>query len=378
MKNIYLDYNATTPLHPEVKKCIIEAMDYFGNPSSTHKFGTEAKRIIDEARQAVAECINASPEEIIFTSGGTESNNYALKGYVYANREKGNHIITSQTEHPAIMNVCRQLENEGYNVTYLPVDDLGYVSVKSVKEAIKQNTILITIMHANNETGSIQPIKDISAVAVEHNICFHTDAAQSLGKIPVDVSKLGISMLSIAGHKIYAPKGIGALYVRKGLTLQNLLNGAGHENGKRPGTENTIHIAGLGKACEIAAENFVSNVKHYTVLRNMLVNQLRANKLDFRINSNLDLCLPNTASISFNGIHAQQIISLIPEISVSAGSACHSKSTEISSVLKAMGIQLNYAMGTIRFSTGLFTTEDDIKYTVTKLIDTVTSSKSQK
>ncbi len=377
MKNIYLDYNATTPLHPEVKTCMIEAMEYFGNPSSTHKFGIEAKKIIDEARLSVAECINADPPEIIFTSGGTESNNYALKGYVYANREKGNHIITSQTEHPAIMNVCRQLETEGFEVTYIPVNRKGYVSLESIKDTITKKTILISIMHANNETGSIQPIEEIAEIALKYNICFHTDAAQSLGKIPVDVRKMGVSMLSIAGHKIYAPKGIGALYVKNGIVLKNLFNGAGHEKGKRPGTENTIHIAGFGKACGIISNCFEKNVDHYKKLRDMLIDELQDKNIDFIINSDLEKCLPNTASISFKDIQASSIISAMPEISVSAGSACHSKSTKISSVLKAMKVPFNHAMGTIRFSTGLLTDDDEISYTSKKLSEIIIFLKSQ-
>ena len=377
MKNIYLDYNATTPLHEEVKKAMINAMECFGNPSSNHIYGKSAKKIIDQARQSIAEAVNAEPEEIIFTSGGTESNNYAIKGYMYANQDKGNHIITSQIEHPAVINVCRQLENEGFEVTYLPVNNDGFVSIESIDKAVKENTALITIMHANNETGAIQPIKEISQIAKENNICFHSDAAQSLGKIPVDVKAMGVSTLSVAGHKIYAPKGIGAIYVKNGIFLKNLLNGAGHENGKRPGTENTVHIAGLGKACEMISQELSKNSHHYRFYRDMLVTLLQKQNLDFRINSMPDKALPNTASISFKGIQAAKLIDLIPEISVSAGSACHSNSTEISSVLKAMNIPFNYAMGTIRFSVGLYTSEEDIIYTVRKVSESISYLKHQ-
>ena len=275
MEPIYLDYNATTPIDPEVADAMIPFLKQkFGNPSSSHWFGIIARKALIKAREQVANMINCKPEEIVFTSGGTESNNYALRGYAFANRHNGNHIITSTIEHPAIIEVCKYLEKQDFKVTYIPVDRNGLVSVKSVQEAITKDTILISIMHANNEVGTIQPISEIAKVANEKGICLHTDAAQSLGKIPVDVSELNIDLLSITGHKVYAPKGVGALYVKQGTKLEKLILGARQENGCRAGTENILEIVGLGKACEIAKQNLSENYEHMKIMRDRLWNGL--------------------------------------------------------------------------------------------------------
>ncbi|MCF7798071.1 MAG: cysteine desulfurase, partial [Candidatus Marinimicrobia bacterium] len=256
MKPIYLDYNATTPIDPRVAEAMQPYLtEYFGNPSSNHYFGRQARQTVEAARQQVAKMIRAAPDEIVFTSGGTESNNWAIKGVAESRRHLGNHIITSAVEHPAVLEVCDYLANHGFRVTRVPVDSDGMVSVDAVADAITPDTILITILHANNEVGTIQPIADISRLAHAHEIIMHTDAAQSVGKIPVNVSELGVDLLSIAGHKLYAPKGIGALYIRKGLRLDKLMHGANHELNRRAGTENVLEIVGLGEACKLVREN---------------------------------------------------------------------------------------------------------------------------
>lgn len=360
---IYLDYNATTPHDPEV----IEAMrpfltDYFGNPSSSHWYGAQTKNAVDRAREQVASLLKCVPNEIVFTSGGTESNNYAIKGIAFSQRDKGNHIITSQIEHPAVIEVCKFLEEHGFEVSYLPVDQFGMVKVSDVEKAITPRTILITIMHANNEVGTIQPIEQISDSAGEHGVIFHTDAAQSVGKIPIDVNELGVDLLSVAGHKLYAPKGVGALYVRKGVCLEKFLHGAGHESGRRPGTENVLEIVGLGKACEIAARDIVKNIRHMKQMRDKLHSGLKETITDIQLNGHPVDRLPNTFNVSFRGVNANEFLSGIEDkVAVSVGSACHS-SEQIcfSPVLQAMKVDPEWAMGTVRFSVGKFTSESEI------------------
>ena len=360
---IYLDYNATTPHDPEV----IEAMrpfltDYFGNPSSSHWYGAQTKNAVDRAREQVASLLKCVPNEIVFTSGGTESNNYAIKGIAFSQRDKGNHIITSQIEHPAVIEVCKFLEEHGFEVSYLPVDQFGMVKVSDVEKAITPRTILITIMHANNEVGTIQPIEQISDSAGEHGVIFHTDAAQSVGKIPIDVNELGVDLLSVAGHKLYAPKGVGALYVRKGVCLENFLHGAGHESGRRPGTENVLEIVGLGKACEIAARDIVKNIRHMKQMRDKLHSGLKETITDIQLNGHPVDRLPNTFNVSFRGVNANEFLAGIEDkVAVSVGSACHS-SEQIcfSPVLQAMKVDPEWAMGTVRFSVGKFTSESEI------------------
>ncbi len=370
MEPIYLDYNATTPIDPEVANTMIPFLKQkFGNPSSSHWFGVITRKAVINAREQIADLINCKPEEIVFTSGGTESNNYALRGYAFANRHKGNHIITSAIEHPAIIEVCKYLEKHNFKVTYLPVDRNGLISVKSVKKAITKDTILISIMHANNEVGTIQPISEIAEVANENGICLHTDAAQSLGKIPVDVSELNVDLLSIAGHKIYAPKGIGALYVKQGTKLEKLIFGAKQENGYRAGTENILAIVGLGKACEIAKLKLSQNYEHMKNMRDRLWNGLVKEIPDIRLNGHPEKRLPNTLNVSFLNMNDYFQLSMFLEIAASAGAACHLNDIELSPVLEAMNVPIEYAKGTIRFSTGKMTTIKEIDGAIKKIIE---------
>lgn len=371
---IYLDYNATTPIDPEV---VNEMLPYFrthfGNPSSSNALGRHNKKAIEKARMQVANLIGALPEEIIFTSGGTESNNHAIRGSVLANQQKGKHIITSQVEHPAVTEVCYYLEKQGYEITRLSVDSFGKVNSADVEKAIRPDTVLISIMHVNNEVGTIQPIKEIGELAKKHGIPFHTDAAQSVGKIETNVNELGADLLSIAGHKLYAPKGIGALFIRNGVKLENLIFGAKQEGGLRPGTENVPYVVALGKACELAAENLDENKQHLFQMRQRLLDRLIENtQTKIKLNANLDNCLPNTLSIAFDGVDAHTLASFVSsEVSFSTGSACHDDSVEISPVLKAMNCDRKTAAGTIRISTGKFTTKEEIDRAVEVISQTV-------
>jgi len=361
-KPIYLDYNATTPHDPEV----IAAMrpffeEEFGNPSSSHYYGAKPKQAVIKARKQVASLLNGQPEEIIFTSGGTESNNFAIKGCAQSFHHKGNHIITSQIEHPAVIEVCNFLETIGFEITYLPVDEFGLVSAAEVAAAIKKETILISVMHANNEVGTIEPIAEIAQLAQKHGIAFHTDAAQSVGKIPVDVNRLGVDLLSIAGHKVYAPKGVGALYIRQGLAPLKFMHGAGQEMAVRAGTENVLEIVGLGRACEIAKRDLEKNMKHMQAMRDRLYEGIKQGCDQIKLNGHPQKRLPNTASISFLGLEANRILDTIGnEVAASAGAACHSDTVQISDVLTAMKIPLDWAKGTLRLTTGRMTTADDI------------------
>ena len=374
MEHIYLDYNATTPLHKDV----IEVMqpfisEHFGNPSSAHWHGIQAKMAVGKAREQVAALIECDPDEIIFTSGGTESNNFAIQGIAFANQSKGNHIITSVIEHPAVTEVCKYLEQKGFRITYVPVDKNGLIRLKEVVSAITPQTILITVMHANNEVGTIQPIEEISKIAKKNNIPFHTDAAQSLGKIPLSIKTTGVDLLSIAGHKLYAPKGIGVLYIKHGIKLEKIIHGADHERNMRPGTENVIEIVGLGKACEIAGRDLEKNYSHMKNMRDLLANNLTKGLRNSRINGDLKNCLPNTLSIGFRNTEANMLISELEHVAASAGAACHTDNIEISHVLTAMKVPVEFAMGTIRFSTGRFTTKEQIEQASDEIIRTVKS-----
>jgi cysteine desulfurase len=359
---IYLDYNATTPIDKDVAREIEPYLqEYFGNPSSTYQYGIKTKNAIEKARRQVASLIGSRSSEVVFTSGGTESNNYAIKGIAFKNKDKGNHIITTQIEHPAVMEVCKYLEGYGFEISYLPVDKFGLVSVSDIKKAITPKTILISIMHANNEVGTIQPIRQISKVAKENNITLHTDAAQSVGKIPIDVNYMLVDLLSIAGHKLYAPKGIGALYVRQGIILEKLIHGAGQEQGRRAGTENVLEIVGLGKACEIAKRDLEKNISHTKKFRDNLYKGISEKIKDIRLNGHPEKRLPNTLSLSFLGLDTDKLLSEInKDIAISAGAACHSGEVEVSYVLKAMNIPTRWAKGTLRFSTGKMNTADEI------------------
>lgn len=362
MSPIYLDYNATTPIAKEVAETMKPFLDeLFGNPSSTHAYGIETKNTVVHARKQVAELINCQPDEIIFTSGGTESNNFAIKGVALANKHKGNHIITSAIEHPAVIEVCKYLSEYGFEISYLPVDEYGMVNPSDVENAITSKTTLISIMHANNEVGTIQPIENIGKIAQKNNILFHSDAAQSLGKIEVDVQSMGVDLLSIAGHKLYAPKGIGALYVNKGVKLKKLIHGADHEMNQRAGTENILEISGLGKACEIAKQDLVINSDHLKHTRDTLYKGIIQNLPQVKLNGHPINRLPNTLSLSFPGVKANVLMSMLPEIAASAGAACHTDSIEISAVLRAMNVPEKIAMGTIRFSTGKYSTISEME-----------------
>lgn len=373
-KPIYLDYNATTPHAPEVIAAMRPYLEeHFGNPSSSHSFGVQTKDAVENARRQVASLLNCQPDEIVFTSGGTEANNYAIRGIAFSRQNEGNHIITTQIEHPAVIEVCKFLEEHGFEVTYLPVDEFGLVSVSDVEKAIrKTKTILITIMHANNEVGTIQPIEEISKLARGRGIIMHTDAAQSVGKIPTDVNLLGVDLLSLAGHKLYAPKGIGVLYIRQGVQIAKLIHGAGQEKDRRAGTENVLEIVGLGKACEIAKRDLEKNMIQMREMRDRLHNGLKEKLEDIKLNGHPERRLPNTLSLSFLGLDANMLLSEIKEdLAASAGAACHSGEVEISYVLRAMNVPIEWARGTLRFSTGKMTTESEISNAINLISDAV-------
>ncbi len=376
---IYLDYNATTPHDPEVIAAMRPFLETeFGNPSSGHGYGQKPREALARARTRVARLLNCAPHEVIFTSGGTESNNHAIKGIAHAYRDHGNHIIASMIEHPAVLEVCRHLETEGFQTTYLPVNHEGMVSVTDLEEAIRPETILITLMHANNEVGTILPIPEAARLARSKGIVFHTDAAQSVGKIPTPVNELGVDLLSIAGHKLYAPKGVGALYLRETIYPEKFCHGAGQEMAKRAGTENVLEIVGLGKACEIARRDLQKQTDHMKRMRDRLHQGLIRELGEIRLNGHPDRRLPNTLSLSFQGLQANRILEAIgSEVAVSAGAACHSDSIEISHVLQAMGLPLSWAGGTLRFSVGRFTTEAEIDRTIAVVSEAVKTQKEK-
>ena len=364
-KPIYLDYNATTPIDRGVAEAMTPYLyEHFGNPSSAHPYGVQAKRAVERARAQVAALLGCQPAEIIFTSGGSESNNSAIKGVVATYRERGNHVITSAVEHPAVLEPCRYLESHTCRVTYLPVDEYGMVDPAGVERAITPDTILVTIMHANNEVGTIQPIAEIAAIAHRHGALMHTDAAQSVGKISVRVDELGVDLLSVAGHKLYAPKGVGALYVRPGVRLIKFVHGADHEANRRAGTENVLEIVGLGQAAEIAGQDLERYAAHTRAQRERLWAGL-TRELDtpglLRLNGHPDERLPNTLNVSFRSVEANTLLAEIGEqVAASAGAACHADQVDVSTVIEAMQVPLEYAMGTVRFSAGKMTTAEEI------------------
>lgn len=364
MSNLYFDYNASTPIDPEV----VEAMkpfwyEHFGNPSTQHWAAISAKEAVNDARHQVASLLGCEESEVIFTSGGSESNNHVIKGVYFSLREKGNHIITTHIEHPAVLNPCRFLERLGAKITYLNVDAWGRVSPEDVEKAITDETILISVMHANNEVGTIQPIREIAEVARKYGVYIHTDAAQSVGKVSTKVQELGIDFLSLAGHKLYAPKGIGALYIRKGIEIEPLIHGAGHETGRRAGTENVCLVVGLGKACELA-ERYIAE-SQVRELRDYFWKRLEENfPGQIVLNGHPDERLPNTLNVSFIRRVGGEILQRIPELAASTGSACHAGQIELSSVLKAMGTDEQTGMGTIRFSLGRYSTKEEVDQAV--------------
>ena len=371
---IYMDHSATSPVDPEV----FEAMkpyftNAFGNASTLYSLGREAKNAMEAARQEVASIIGADTKEIIFTSGGTESDNIAILGTVRKLKNKGNHIITSDIEHPAVDETCKYLEKNGYTVTYLPVYEEGIVRVKDLEEAITDETILITIMHANNEIGTIQPIAEIGKIANERGIYFHTDAVQTVGKIPVNVTEMNVDMLSLSSHKLYGPKGIGALYIKKGVRIEPLMYGGGHERGFRPGTENIPGIVGLGKACSIASQNIVGNARKLTNLRDKLIDAVLAENKDSYLNGHRTKRLPNNANFRFDAIEGESLILNLDfkGIAASTGSACSSTKLEASHVLLAIGLEKEEAHGSLRISLGIENTEEDIDYAITAIKEVV-------
>jgi cysteine desulfurase len=361
MKPIYLDYNATTPIDPEVAAAMLPYIrEHFGNPSSSHWYGLEARKGVEKARGQVAALLNCSPAEIVFTSGGTESNNHAIKGAARALRRRGNHIITSAFEHPAVTEVCEYLAADGFDITYVPVDTCGIINLDALEKAITERTVLISVMHANNEAGTIQPIVEIARIARKRGILVHTDAAQSVGKLSVDVAELAVDLLTVAGHKLYAPKGIGALFIREGVKLEKFMHGAGHEQGRRAGTENVIEIAGLGMACEAAKRDIAANMDRMRRTRDRLQEGLLRAVADVRVNGHPDHRLPNTLSASFKGVDAGALLQSMEGLAASAGAACHGNSVELSRTLRAMAVPVEWARGTIRLSTGKYTTQGEV------------------
>jgi len=374
---VYLDYNATTPVYPAVLEAMRPFLEqHFGNPSSIHAFGAPAKSAVANARNKVAELLECNPEEIIFTSGGTESNNMAIIGIARAHQRRDKHIIISAIEHPAVLNVCAYLEKSGFRVTRLPVDRQGRVAPEDLENAIQEDTVLVSVMHANNEVGTVQPINELTEIAHSHDIMFHTDAAQSVGKIPVRIPELDVDLLSIAGHKIYAPKGIGILYKRKEVEVENILFGAGQEMGYRPGTENVPYIAAIGKACEIISEKLPKYSNQMRKLRDLIENELLERVPEIIVNSRDANRLPNTASISVKGVLATDVIKNLTLTAISAGAACHTDLVEASHVLQAMQVPEEYINGTLRISTGRFTTIKQVEKAVIDISETITKLRS--
>ncbi len=372
MKPIYLDYNATTPIAPEVVEEMLPFLkEHFGNPSSGHFYGQITKQAVAVARKRVANLLGCSPDEIIFTSGGSEANNLALRGIAFANKDKGNHIITVEIEHPAIIDTCKYLEKNGFDVTYLPVDQNGMVNPEDVARAITSRTILISVMHANNEVGTIQPLAKIGEIARGHGIYFHTDAAQSVGKIPTMVEDLQVDLLTLAGHKFYGPKGMGALYVRQGTVIEPLIYGASQERGFRAGTENVASIVALGKACHLALQELPHRVRDTAELRDYFYYLLQEHVQGIRLNGHPVDRLPNTLNVSFERINGAELLELTPEIAASTGSACHHGSETMSPVLAAMGVAPEHGFGSVRFSLGRDTTRESISQAVMILKENV-------
>lgn len=374
MKRIYLDHNATTPLHPEVLEAMLPYYkEAFGNPSTVYSFGQEARKATDEAREKLASLIGASPEEIIFTSGGTEADNLALKGVAAALEKKGKHIIASSIEHHAVLSTLEYLEKRGYKVSFLPVDEHGWLEPGQIEEAITGQTVLISVMHANNEVGTIEPISEIGGIARKAGIYFHTDAVQTIGKIKVNVDDLKVDLLSLSAHKFYGPKGVGALYVRKGTRIHPLLHGGHQERRRRAGTENVAGIVGLGKAAEIVSKEMMQQSRRESNLRDRLEKMIRENINHCRLNGHPTRRLPNTLNISFEFIEGESLILNLDlkGIAASTGSACTSGSLEPSHVLIAMGVAPETTQGSIRFSLGRDNRKEDIDYTVKNLVEIV-------
>lgn len=367
MRQVYLDNSATTPIKGDVLKEMLPFLtEHFGNASSLYTPGLVARRALDEAREKVAALINAKANEVYFTGCGSESDNWVLKGVASSLKNKGNHIITTVTEHPAMLRTCEYLEKNGYEVTYLGIDDQGRLNPAELEAAIKDTTILVSVMMVNNEIGTIHPIKELAAIAKKHGVLFHTDAVQALGNVPIDVKDLGVDFLSMSAHKIYGPKGVGGLYIRRGAKLGTLIFGGGQESGKRAGTENVAGIVGFGKAAELALNSLDEHIKHSTEIRNYLAEKLTAEIPDVIINGSMDNRHPGNLNVTFKYIEGESILIQLDAcgICISTGSACSSKSLKPSHVLSALGVPVELIHGTVRFSVGDFTTKEDIDYTV--------------
>ena len=365
MKKIYLDYAATTPCDSEVIKAMQPYFfDKFGNPSSIHSFGQEAKKAIEDSREKLATFLGAKPEEIVFTSGGTESNNFAIEGVAYALEKKGNHIITTVIEHHAVTEACKFLEKRGFQVTYVGVDKFGLVNPADVKKAITDKTILISVMHANNEIGTIQPIAEIGKMAKESEIYFHTDAVQTVGHIPVNVNKVNADLLSLSAHKFYGPKGVGALYIRRGTRIERFLHGGDQEKGRRASTHNTSGIAGLGEAIELCQTKMDEEAKYQIRLRDRLIKEIKEKISEVYLNGHPTQRLPNNVNFSIKYIEGESILLNLDMLGIAAstGSACTSSSLEPSHVLLAIGLSHEIAHGSLRITLGRWTKEKDIEY----------------
>lgn len=374
MKRIYLDHAATTPVDPAVVETMLPFFtEYFGNPSSVYTEGRGVKKSIEAARLQIAKAINADPREIYFTGSGSEADNWAIKGIAMKNQAKGKHIITSTIEHHAVLHTCEYLEKQGFEVTYLPVDEYGLISLDDLRNAIRTDTILVTIMFANNEIGTVEPIKEIGEIVKEKGIIFHTDAVQALGNIPVDVKDLNVDLLSISAHKIYGPKGIGALFIRKGVPIDNLIHGGAQERKKRAGTENTAEIVAFGKAAEMASEHLEENAAHMKELRNLLIKGVMDNIPQVRLNGHPEKRLPGNANFCFDYIEGESILLSLDIIGIagSSGSACTSGSLDPSHVLLAIGLPAGVAHGSLRLTIGKHTTVEDINYVVENLIQII-------
>ncbi len=373
---IYMDNSATSPVHPEVFKEMKPFLkEVFGNASTLYSLGRESRKALDISRERVAKLINAEPNEIKFTSGGTESDNWAIKGIAFKNRDKGKHIITTVIEHPAVKNTCAWLEKLGYEITYLPVKENGIIDPQDLQEAIRDDTILISVMHANNEIGTIQPIEEIGKIAKKHNIIFHVDAVQSVGKIPVDVKAANVDLLSISSHKIYGPKGVGALYIRKGIKPEVLIHGGGQENNQRSGTENIPGIVGFGKACQLAQNNLEKNTKQLIEIRDKIIDGVLSQVDEAYLNGDRDKRLPNNVNFRFTAIEGESLVLMLDAkgIEAATGSACSSNTLEPSYVLTSLGLEAAQVHGSLRLSLGTENSLEDADKVIEDIKDVVTT-----
>lgn len=374
MRQVYLDYSATTPVKKEVLDTMLPYFtEIYGNPSSLYSVSAPSKEAITVARGQVASLINAEPKEIFFTSGGTEADNWAIMGIADALKKKGNHIITTKIEHHAVLHTCEYLEKRGYDITYLDVDAEGRVNPADLENAITDKTILISVMFVNNEVGTVEPIKELATIAKEHKILFHTDAVQALGNVDINVKELGVDLMSMSGHKIYGPKGVGALYIRKGVRLSNHMHGGAQESKKRAGTENLAGIVGFGKAAELAKDHLAEHIQHCSQLRNYLIEQVQANLENVYVNGSMEHRHPGNANLTFEYIEGEAMLLYLDMhgISVSTGSACSSASLTPSHVLTALGVPVERIHGTLRMTVGDMTTKEDIDYVVETLVKVV-------